>query len=541
MTGATAPVGGPAARAGTTDASALELNGVSRRFGAVTALDDVSLRVSPGTVHAVLGENGAGKSTLCNIVYGALPPTSGSMRRVGEEYAPRSPAEALTRGVAMVHQHFSLLPNLSVRDNLLLGSWSRSARVRTLRAVDQVRDLYGVSIDLGATVGEMSLGARQQVEIAKALLRDPRLVLFDEPTAVLTPAEIDRFLATATALAGAGTAVVLVTHKLAEVRAVSDEFTVLRHGKVAGTGRVADLTTDAIIDLVMGRQASALDGVLAASLGLTAGDAAAGTAAEDPREAGAREIGTTPVLTVERLTLRDGGGALRLDGADLTVHAGEIVGVAGVEGNGQGELVAAISGSLPVTSGRITLGTDDITTEQPGVRNARGLAVIPEDRHHEAIIAEMGIGENLLLDRLDEFGRRRGIDRRAMDIEAERLMAAYDVRAAGPRAPLATLSGGNQQKVVLARELSRDPLLCVVAAEPTRGLDLGAVSAVVTRLRAAAARGIGVLVVSSELPELFALCDRIVVAYRGSLAGQVDVSSPGARDSVARLMMGEAS
>lgn len=507
---------------------ALELRGVSREFGAVTALRDVSLRVSPGTVHAVLGENGAGKSTLCNIVYGALPPTRGEMVRFGQSYAPGSPAHALAGGVAMVHQHFSLLPNLSVRDNLLLGAWTQSARRRTLRAVDRARDSFGVEVDLDAHVGAMSLGARQQVEIVKALLREPELVLFDEPTAVLSATEIDRFLAISTALARAGTAVVLVTHKLAEVRAVSDEFTVLRHGSVAGSGRVAEASSDDIIDMIMGRQVAELDGVLAATLGVA-----------DPTAA---STGRTPgpvVLAVDGLTVRDEAGAVRVDDVDLELRAGEIVGVAGVEGNGQSELVAAISGSLPVTAGRVVLGDREITDLEPGDRNALGLAVIPEDRHHEAIIGDLGITENLLLDRLDEFRSPRGLDRKAMDREAARLMQEYDVRAAGPRARLSTLSGGNQQKVVLARELSRDSLQCVVAAEPTRGLDLGAVDAVVTRLREAADGGAGVLVVSSELPELFALCDRILVAYRGSIHGQVHVADPDAHDAVARLMMGE--
>jgi ABC-type uncharacterized transport system ATPase subunit len=554
------------------DVPALTLRGVTRVFGAHTALDAVDLEVTAGEVHCVLGENGAGKSTLCNIVFGSLPPSDGEVLLGGEIFAPASPADALARGVAMVHQHFSLVPTLTVEENLLLGRGVRRLRpdraglARRLAAIDET---LGLHVDPTALVGSLSVGARQRVEIVKALLDRPRLVLLDEPTGVLGPDEIDSLLATCRRIAESGTAVVLVTHKLAEVMRVGDRATVLRGGRVVGGGPLAregaadGLRAADLVGLMVGRESSTLDPVLAASVGIlepvpdggadAEQDAAPGATAvralaEERSTGGAATVAAgmaaagpvadAPVLAVRGLTVVGDDGALRVDGVDLTVRPGEIVGIAGVEGNGQSELVAALSGALRPAAGQVLLGGSDVTHATPRRRTALGLGVVPEDRHHEAVVAGLSVTTNLLLGRLHRFHRFGLLDRRAMRASADDLARRFDVRAASLDAPMSSLSGGNQQKAVLARELSLDPLRCVVAAQPTRGLDLGAVDAVVGQLRAAAAAGVAVLVVSSELSELLALCDRVHVAYRGALRGPVPTDDPSARDRVAHLMTG---
>ncbi|WP_265520443.1 ABC transporter ATP-binding protein [Oerskovia flava] len=538
----TAPSGTPKAP-GTGDAPALSLRAVRRTFGPTVALDDVTLDVAHGEVHCILGENGAGKSTLCNIVFGTVPVSSGDVLLDGAPFAPASPADAIGRGVSMVHQHFSLVPTLTVEENLLLGRSGLRPDRRALRErLAELRADFGLVVDPSARVDRLSVGERQQVEIVKALLPHPALVLLDEPTGVLGPAEIDGFLSTVRRIADSGTAVVLITHKLAEVMRVGDRATVLRGGRVVGGGRIADLTPERLVTLMVGREIGGLDAVLAATLGVTGPDVA-GPPAHGPTttRARARARAEEPaILEVRGLTVLGPEGARRVDGVDLAVAPGEIVGIAGVEGNGQSELVAAVSGSLAPEAGSIHLAGETVTRASPARRAALGLGVVPEDRHHEAVVPGLSVAENLLLGRLREHRRFLLLDRRSMRTRADELAERFDVRTAGTDAPLSSLSGGNQQKAVLARELSLDPLTCVVAAHPTRGLDLGAVDDVVTRLREAAHRGVGVLVVSSELPELLALCDRILVAYRGRLLGPVPCTDPDARDRVARLMMGTA-
>jgi len=552
-------------------APALELRGVTRLFGAHAALDGVDLTVAAGEVHCVLGENGAGKSTLCNVVFGTLPPTRGQVLLDGAPFAPSSPAEALRLGVGMVHQHFSLVPTLTVQENLLLG---RGRRLRPDREglaarLAEIEEDLGLRVDPTAVTGSLSVGARQQVEIVRALLDRPRLLLLDEPTGVLGPDDVERLLATCRRVAEAGTAVVLITHKLAEVMRVGDRATVLRGGRVVGSGRIATgtagttaataATTDGaasdgavtlgaadLVALMVGRDVRLLDPVLAASV--DAGPA--GPAGPRPgTPPGPRPPRTAPepsdegapaVLEVRGLVVEDADGARRVDGVDLVLRPGEVVGIAGVEGNGQSELVGALSGSRASAAGQVLLGADDITRATPGRRTALGLGVVPEDRHHEAVVPALSVTTNLLLGRLGSYRRLGLLDRRAMRDDARDLAARFDVRAADLDAPLASLSGGNQQKAVLARELSLDPLRCVVAAQPTRGLDLGAVDDVVTRLRDAAASGVAVLVVSSELSELLATCDRVHVAYRGRLSAPVPTDAPDARDRVAHLMTGAA-
>ncbi|WNI24396.1 ABC transporter ATP-binding protein [Streptomyces sp. ITFR-16] len=525
---------------------ALEITGLTKSFGPTRALDEVALRVEAGTVHCVLGENGAGKSTLCHLVGGGLTPDAGTMRLYGQRYAPTRPADALAAGIATVHQHFSLVPTLTVAENLLLPA-ARSLRLprRALAALlDALEEAYGLGVDPAARVDGLPVGIRQRVEIVKCLLHEPRLLLLDEPTGVLAPAEVDALLDTCRRIAADGRAVVLITHKLGEAARAGDAATVLRGGRVAGSAPLAELPAKKLVPLMIGRAPADLAPALAATLGLEpapgadpapapAAAAGAGAGADVPAPAG------PPALRLRGVSVRRGDGSPALDGVGLDLAPGEILGIAGVEGNGQSELMAVLGGALAVESGCVEAGGVDLTRATPRTRTAAGLGIVPEDRHHEGCVPELSVAENLFLGRLDAF-RRFGVllDRPAMHRAAGRVLTEYAVRAAGPGAPMSSLSGGNQQKVVLARELALDPLVCLAAAQPTRGLDVGAVDAVLGRLREAAARGAGVLVVSSELDELLAVCDRIAVAYRGRLLGPVRTDDPEARSTVSRLMLG---
>ncbi|MFC9660559.1 ABC transporter ATP-binding protein [Nocardia sp. NPDC127606] len=542
---------------------ALTLHGVGKRFGDVQALHDVDVTVESGTVHCVLGENGAGKSTLCNLVFGGYQPDTGRIQLGGTDFRPDSPAAAMASGVAMVHQHFSLVTTMTVAENLLLTQHGlRSRRKELTDRLDEIAQRYRLRVDLDQQVATMPVGARQKVEIVKALLRDPALILLDEPTGVLDPAEIDALIDTCRAIAADGKAVVLVTHKLGEVARVADAATVLRRGTVAGGGRMSNTTIAQLLTAMVGRTAADLDPSVAATIGLDSADAArsvdvpvtnAGsgspaTALTEEAESsssnvrlGSADSGSpAPVLTVDRVTVHRADGSAALDDARLVVRPGEIVGIAGVEGNGQSELVAVLAGGTPVSGGSVTLAGTDITTASPATRTGLGLGIVPEDRHRDAMVAEMTLAENLFLGRLGRFRRFGLLDKQAMGRAAQTELDRFDVRAAGPWVPMGSLSGGNQQKVVLARELSAANLRCLVAAQPTRGLDIGAVDFVLTQLRRAAADGCGVLVVSSEVPELLALCDRVFVAYRGALAGPVETSDPTAAQQISELMMGVA-
>ena len=496
----------------------LAMSGVGKSFGPVRALDSVTLSVKPGSVHCILGENGAGKSTLCNSIYGTVSPDTGSMLLDGNEYRPRNPADALQAGVAMVHQHFSLIPTMTVADNLLLGRGGfRPPRDRLATDLDRIADSYGLRVDPKATVSGLTVGTRQRVEIVKALLRDPQLILLDEPTAVLDGKEIDALIATCAALTADGKSVVLITHKLGEVARAADEATVLRGGTVVGGGRVSDVGMSTLLDLMLG-DAEPLDRVVA------------------PRSR--RPAGGDAVLQIGGVRLTRADGSTALDDVDLTVGRGEIVGIAGVEGNGQSELTSVLSGAIAADAGSVRVDDADLTTATPAQRTAAGVAVIPEDRHAEAIIGALSIAENIAMPRLSTYRRWGLLDRTRMRADAAAAISDFSIRAPGPDAPIGSLSGGNQQKVVLARELSTAGLRVVVAAQPTRGLDAGAVAFVLDRLRAAADAGAAVLVTSSEIDELLAVCDRIVVAYRGRLLGSVCTQSDTAATDIGTLMTG---
>jgi simple sugar transport system ATP-binding protein len=461
------------------DAPVLSARGIVKRFPGVVANDGVDLDVRRGEVHTVLGENGAGKSTLAAVLSGYYRPDEGELRVDGERVTLHSPRDGLARGIGMVHQHFRLVDRFTVAENIALGDGSQAVVLDTSRLERDVTALgerFGVSIDPRARVGDLSVGERQRVEIVNTLYRGADVLLLDEPTAVLTPREVDVLFATVRALRAAGRAVVFISHKLGEVMEISDRITVMRNGRVTGDVRAADTDARELARMMVGRDVDL-----------------------SPRRA--PRAPAAPVLRV------------RLDGIELDVRAGELVGVAGVAGNGQLELAETIAGLRTPPAGRVEIGGVDVTGR--GARAARraGLAYVPEDRLGTGLAPSLTIAENLLLT------RRRGffVNRRRAAAQARDAIERFDIKASGPDAVTRVLSGGNAQRVLLARELAGEPRV-LVAAAPTRGLDVGATEAVRELLDAFRARGGAVLLLSEDLDEVLALSDRIVVLYRGRIA-----------------------
>ena len=511
--------GDVAAAALSRSAPLLELAGLGKRFGTLQALTDVSLELQAGEVHCLLGENGAGKSTLCNLIFGVHAPDAGAMRLGGEPYRPTRPADALGHGIAMVHQHFSLVPDLSVVDNLLLGQ-SRGLLRRTECAarVRATGERYGLPLDPFARVSDLSVGERQRVEIVKCLMREPRLLVLDEPTAVLLPDEIQALLTVCARVAEQGCGVVLVTHKLAEVRQLAQRATVLRGGRVvARSEQPAQDMNDLVRAMIRRDLAPAA----------TAASAPAATAAPAPVDARPEpEVERrAEALMADGLTVRDAQGVTRLDKFTVIVAPGEIVGVAGVEGNGQVELAAVLSGLAAPSEGRFFVAGRELTGQPSKAVTAAGVGIVPEDRHASGCVAAMSVAENLVLNRLDRYRRHGLLDRAALRRDAVALMERYDVRAASPEVAFGGLSGGNQQKAVLARELTTERLCFLLAAQPTRGLDVGAVEAVYGHIVGACRRGVGVLLISSELDELLQVAHRVVVLYRGRIMGECEAGA----------------
>ncbi|HEY6354636.1 MAG TPA: ABC transporter ATP-binding protein, partial [Burkholderiaceae bacterium] len=500
--------------------------------------------------HCLLGENGAGKSTLCNLVFGVHQPDAGEMWLDGASHRPSDPAQALAHGIAMVHQHFSLVPDMTVVDNLMLGQTSGVLRRKEYaQRVDALSREYGLALNPSARIQDLSVGERQRVEIVKCLMRKPRLVVLDEPTAVLLPAEIDGLLAVCERVAVGGCSVVLVTHKLAEIKKVAHRVTVLRAGRVVAQSTQPAQDIGRLVRAMIERDLKGLSAGASAMLGGLQADAAiapdqseqalgaasAAPTSETPRPAG------DEALQIDGLTVRDAEGVTRLSNFTLIVNRGEIVGVAGVEGNGQSELAAALAGMRSASEGRFFVRGQDMTHATPKALTAAGVGVVPEDRHSVGCITAMSLAENLMLNRLQRFGRFGPfglLDRTALRTAAQESMARFDVRAAGPDIAFAGLSGGNQQKAVLAREISTDGLVFLLAAQPTRGLDVGAVEAVYGQIRAACKSGVGVLLISSELDELLSVADRIVVLYRGRVMGHCAADAT-ARERIGALMAGQ--
>ena len=506
---------------------ALTMTGVGKRFGSLQALADVDLALQPGEIHCLLGENGAGKSTLCNLIFGLHAPDTGSLALGEAPYRPCGPADALAAGIAMVHQHFSLVPELSVLENLCLGAgWRRFDRARERTRLSETAERFAIAVPFDAPVETLSVGQRQRVEILKCLAREPRIVVLDEPTAVLPPGEIDSLLDLIERMAAAGKAILLVTHKLAEITRVANRITVLRRGRVTLQSAGRHVSRQALATAIVGEQVADLD--------------VAGTP-------GGRRIvrgqSGTPVpadaLMLDGVEIVDGLGTKKVENLTLLVAAGEIVGVAGVEGNGQTELGLALAGLLPLAAGRYFSGDVELTGAAPGAISAAGVGIIPEDRHAIGGILGMAIDDNIFLGALGPFRRGPFVDRKEMHRAAQSLIERFDIRCQGPASPFASLSGGNQQKVVLAREITLNTRRLLVAAQPTRGLDIGATRATYGHIQSAARGGAGVLLISSELDDLLSLCDRIVVMYRGRIIGE---QAAGAydRQALGALMSGHA-
>jgi simple sugar transport system ATP-binding protein len=509
----------------------LSLRTITKRFGSFAALTDVSLDIRSGEIHCILGENGAGKSTLCNLIFGVHRSDAGTMRYRGTSFQPTGPADSLRQGIAMVHQHFSLVPDMSVVDNVLLGR--ERGVLKRKDCATQLEKLaveYGLPLYPYAKIEDLSVGERQRVEIVKCLIRDPSLFVLDEPTAVLLPDEIAALLDVCRRVASRGRAVVLVTHKLAEIKKIADMVTVLRGGRVVATSNNPATDIGALVRAMIQGNVETLDTSAASMLGL-----------EPVRHIGRERAATrakVEALQINGLTVKDHQGVTRLDNFTLTVDRGEVVGVAGVEGNGQSELTAVLAGMMLPAEGRIHLGDAELTARSPKEITAAGVGIVPEDRHAVGCVTGMSLAENIYLNRLDEFTRFGFLKRAALEREAVEMMQRFDVRARGPDALFSSLSGGNQQKAVLAREITLPSLSCLVAAQPTRGLDVGAVAAVYSHIRAACSRGVAILLVSSELDELLTVADRIVVLYRGRIMGSC-IADPARREAIGAMMAGQ--
>ena len=492
----------------------VSLRGVTKRFGSLTALDAVDLDVNAGEVLALLGENGAGKTTLTKILYGLYQPDDGELSVAGAAVAFRSPADAIASGIGLVTQHFSLVPSLTVVENVVLGREGGAIldRPRLEKAVLATADRYGLDVAPRARVRAMSVGAQQRVEILKALHRDCKLLILDEPTAVLTPQDSERLFETLEGLRQQGLAVIIITHKLREVMRVSQRVAVLRDGRVAGERQTAAVGEAELARLMIGRDA-ALVGRRAASA-----DSEAADSSHDSSHDRSHEHSREPLLEVRNLGLSDRRGVKLLDGVSFDIRPGELVGVAAVAGNGQSEMVDILTGMSKPTTGEVRLQGRVVSGLSPKRLTKLGVGRIPEDRF-EAVVGQLTVRENLAIEHLDAFTRAGHLAVGKMAEEADRLIAEYQVKAK-PGDLVRTLSGGNIQKIVLARTLSREPRF-VVAAQPTRGLDVGATAYVHQRLLEQRERDAAVLLVSEDLDEVLRLCDRVLVMYGGRLVGDI--------------------
>jgi simple sugar transport system ATP-binding protein len=515
----------------TAGALAVRMTGVAKAFGAVQANRDATLEVRRGEIHALVGENGAGKSTLMRVLAGLYAPDAGRVEVLGRDVTGWRTADAIAAGVGMVHQHFMLVPTLTVAENVVLGREpARGATFDRARAVAEVRALSascGLTVDPECPVADLSVGEAQRVEILKALFRGATVLILDEPTAVLSPPEVRELWQVLRALRDGGGTVILITHKLDEVMAVSDAITVMRAGATVARLATAETTPKAIARAMVGRDVTlALERI--AGHGAADGDAAppadgTGTGAGAARPgAGARRVGgaggaADTALRVDGLTVRNDRGLEAVRSLSFTVAPGEILGIAGVEGNGQTELLEAIAGLRRADAGTVRIGADDLTRRGVRARADAGLSHIPEDRHRRGLLLDYSIADNLILGRQHHFAGLFAIDRAKVAANAAQQIAAFDIRPPVASLPARALSGGNQQKIVIAREMGR-AFRVLLAAQPTRGVDVGAIEFIHAQLRAARDAGKAVLLVSADLPEVLALADRVAVMYGGRFA-----------------------
>jgi simple sugar transport system ATP-binding protein len=493
----------------------LELHGITKRFGALTANDAVDLVVEPGEIHALLGENGAGKSTLMNVLYGLYEQDEGEILIDGAPARFRGPGDAMAAGIGMVHQHFMLIPVFTVTENVMLGHEQTNggflAHRRARRQVAEISQRYGLDVPPDALVADLPVGVQQRVEIIKALSRDAGLLVLDEPTAALTPQETQELMAVMRRLRDGGTSIIFISHKLHEVREIADRITVIRRGKVVGSVEPSTSASE-LAALMVGRPVD---------LVVKKGEAHPGDV----------------VLSIRDLRIVNSAGVLLVDNVSFDVRAGEIYGIAGVQGNGQTELTQALVGLLRPTSGEITIEGWRVTTLSTDGVLEMGVGYVPEDRLHDGLVASFSVAENLVLDLYarGEFASFGNLKLDAIQQNATQRVEEFDVRTTGTNVAASTLSGGNQQKVVLARELSR-PLKLLIVAQPTRGLDVGSMEFVHRRIVRERDHGTAVVLVSTELDEILGLADRIGVMYRGKIAAEVPPTTTA--EQVGLLMAG---
>ncbi|HFR3775148.1 TPA: ABC transporter ATP-binding protein [Streptococcus suis] len=480
----------------------IEMRNITKIFGEFVANDHINLHVRRGEIHALLGENGAGKSTLMNMLAGLLEPTSGEISINGEVVSIDSPSKAAHLGIGMVHQHFMLVDAFTVAENIILGSETTKAGMIDLKkAIAEIKELserYGLEVDPTAKVADISVGAQQRVEILKTLYRGADLLIFDEPTAVLTPSEIAELLKIMKKLIDEGKSIILITHKLDEIRAVADRVTVIRRGKSIETVDVAGATNEDLAEWMVGRSVSFKTEKIPSN----------------PKEV---------ILSIKDLVVNENRGIPAVKGLNLEVRAGEVVGIAGIDGNGQSELIQAITGLRKVKSGSITIKGEEVVGKTPRKITEMQVSHVPEDRHRDGLVLQMSVAENIALQTYyKEPNSKNGIlNYNIINEKARQLMEEFDVRGASELVPSKALSGGNQQKAIIAREIDRNPDLLIVS-QPTRGLDVGAIEYIRKRLIAERDKGKAVLVVSFELDEILDVSDRIAVIHDGTIHGIVD-------------------
>jgi simple sugar transport system ATP-binding protein len=478
---------------------AVRLRGIGKRFPGVIANDDINIDVRQGTIHAIVGENGAGKSTLMKILYGVQPPDSGTIEINGTAVSLHSPADAIKSGVGMVFQHFMLADNLTVLENVVLGAERlHGIGVKARAEVLRISDAYNLGIEPDRLVEALGVGARQRVEILKVLYRGARIVILDEPTAVLVPQEVDELFGNLRELKAEGLSVIFISHKLDEVLSVADEITVIRRGTTVKTVEPQGVTARQLAELMVGSE-------------LPSPSTEASTVTDEV------------LLSVASLSLPSDEGRPLLDDISFEIHRGEILGIAGVEGNGQAELVESIMGMRPASTGRIELAGADLSDLSTRERREGGIGYIPEDRHRHGLLLESSLWENRILGHQSRppSVNHGLIDKRAARKDTLRIIEQYDVRTPGPDVLARALSGGNQQKLIVGREMSGDPVL-LIAAHPTRGVDVGAQAAIWRHIKDARRNGLAVLLISADLDELIGLSDRIEVILRGRLVGTFD-------------------